>query len=572
MRPKQLGREYSRGDADTRKRKTQRLSELKKDSSSWVSHWRDLTDYIQPWRGRYQTTDRNVGTKRGSKILNSTPRRASRILQSGMMTGITNPAREWFRLTTPDPELAEYGAVREWLHFVEARIRQALARSNLYNCFQEVYADVGTHATAALFIEEDDVKGIRGFVFPVGQFFIATNSREEVDTLYRECAMTVEQCVDKFGLEACSPGVQERFRKDQLWTTVEIIHAVEPRRDRESGRDYGERMPFSSCWFEKAPSVPDWGLLKEGGFEENPAICPRWDATGGDAYGSGSPGMDALGDCKALQLLEKRRLDLVDLTARPPMRGPADLRQGSLVPGAYNAVPRSAGPGQTYEPALAVNPQAIVAVKDAIGDHERRINSSFYADLWLSLLEREGQMTAREVAERHEEKLLQLGPVLTRLGSEFFDPAIDRVFGIMVRRGEVPRPPPELQGIQLRVDYISTLHQAQKLVKVTAVERIASFATGLAQGTQNPAVLDKLNTDEMVDTYAESVGVQPNLIHSDEKVAEIRAARAKQQQAQQQGQAMLAATEGAKNLAGAQLSDDNALSRLMSSMGAAVPQ
>jgi hypothetical protein len=61
-----------------------------------------------------------------------------------------------------------------------------------------------------------------------------------------------------------------------------------------------------------------------------------------------------------------------------------------------------------------------------IGDVRQRINASFYTDLFLMISQSEEQggspVTAREIAERHEEKLLMLGPVLERLHDELLGP------------------------------------------------------------------------------------------------------------------------------------------------------
>ena len=59
----------------------------------------------------------------------------------------------------------------------------------------------------------------------------------------------------------------------------------------------------------------------------------------------------------------------------------------------------------------------------------------------------------------------------------------------MLRRGDVPPPPRELQGQPLKVEYISVMAQAQKLVGTASMERVAAYAGNLSQFDQ--AVLDK---------------------------------------------------------------------------------
>src|SRR3990167_7102443 len=142
---------------------------LENERTSFMSHWRDLSDYILPRRSRFTVQDVNRGDRRNLKIIDSTATLAARTLRSGMMAGVTSPSRPRFRLTTPDIALAEFGPVKAWLHFVTTRMEDVFRRSNAYNSLPIVYSDMGTFATAAMFIEEDftgDV--IRTTPFPIG--------------------------------------------------------------------------------------------------------------------------------------------------------------------------------------------------------------------------------------------------------------------------------------------------------------------------------------------------------------------------------------------------------------------
>jgi hypothetical protein len=281
--------------------------------------------------------------------------------------------------------------------------------------------------------------------------------------------------------------------------------------------------------------------------------------------------MDALGDAKALQQLERRKLQLIDKSVNPPMKAPMAMRnmRSSLLPGDMNYLPDTAS-GAMFEPAMQVDPRAIQHASAEIREHEARINAAFYADLWLLMSESDRrQITAREVDERHEEKMLQLGPVLERLQDELLDPLIDRVFNILLERGQLPPPPEEMQGMELRVEYISIMAQAQKLLGTAAVERLASFTGSLLQA--KPDLIDKINWDKMVDEYARMLGTKSDLVVPDETVQQLRAARAQAAQAQQQSAAMQQAAEGAKTLSETDTEGDNALTRLMGAMGGTVP-
>ena len=498
-------------------------------------------------------------------MINNTPLRAARTLAAGMMAGLTSPARPWFRLTTPDPALAEYGPVKEWLWIVEQRKRAILSKSNVYRVLPTMYGELGVFGVTAAVGLEDEEDSIRLQPWEVGSYWGAQDARLRIDTGYRLIKMTVRQLVQEFGYANCSNRVQAMFQNQQWEQWIDVYQAIEPNDERLVGRAGPKSMKIRSVYWEKGGDKDK--LLGQRGFEDSPLLMPRWIAEGANVYGD-SPAMDALGDAKALQFEERRKAQSLDKLVNPPMSAPTSLRNQrvSLLPGDVTYVDvnqTQAG----YRPVYEIKPD-IQWQNESISQIEDRINSAMYADLFLMLANSDRrQITAREVEERHEEKLLQLGPVLERMNDELLDPLIDRVFGIMVRRSKpfwdglidgippIPKPPEELAGMDLKIEYISILAQAQKQVGIQAADRLIGFAGALVQMKQDPSVLDKIDTDQMLDDYNEMLGGSPLALLSDDKVAELRAGRAQQAQMQQ----MAAMAPAMNQAAGAvkQLSEAN---------------
>lgn len=301
-------------------------------------------------------------------------------------------------------------------------------------------------------------------------------------------------------------------------------------------------------------------------------MAPRWEPTSSteDVYGN-SPGMDCLGDIQALQQMERRQAQIMDKIVNPPMVAPAAIeRKGGvkLLPGSTTWVPSDVTGQQVY-PSVQIDPRAAMLAEE-IRRHENRIDRAFYADLFLMLAQSDLRQprTATEIAELHEEKVLQLGPVLERLDDELFDPLIDRQFYILNDRSELPPAPPIMQGQRLKVEYTSVLAAAQKLLGIANIERFIGFVGNLA-GVR-PDALDKLDIDQTINEYGDKVGVPPRLIVSDERVQAIREARAKQQQMAEMA-AMAApakdAAMAAKTLSEADTAGSPALARLLNVLG-----
>jgi hypothetical protein len=552
-------------------------AQLDNERSTFTAHWRDLADHILPRRQRFTTTNTNKGGKVNSKIIDSTATLSVRTLRSGMMSGITSPARPWFKLETPDPELNEFQPVKEWLTTVGVRMRNTFLKSNLYNILPITYGDLGTFGTSAVLVEEDSESVVKFYPLALGSYAIAQNSKLMVDTFYREFRLTVTQLIDKFGeqdkdgkvlnWEVFSTHVKDMYEKGDNQTWIDCYHFIVPNKHYDSKKLHSKYKKFSSIYYERGSytgqidtSSPDNRALRISGYDYFPVLAPRWEVTGEDVYGTDCPGMTALGDIKQLQKGESKGLKAIDKMIDPAMVGPSSLKnsKASILPGDITYLERQdAGAFRAaHEVRFDLN-----ALEGKQAQVRNRIQKTFFEDLFLMLASSDRrQITATEIDERREEKLLALGPVLEQLNQDFLDPLIDITFTIMMNQGILPEPPEELEGMELKVEYISIMAQAQKLVGIGAVERAVGFISQMAQ--LDPSALDKLDIDQTIDIYGDLSSAPLGVVRSDEVVAQIRGERqqAQAQQAEmQQAQRMIG---DAKTLSETSLDGENALNEV----------
>jgi len=521
-----------------------RWGHLRSERATWWSHWQEVTTYLLPRNGRYFQQDRNKGHRRHNSIYDNTGTRALRTLGAGMMAGATSPARPWFRLGTADPELNRYAPVKLWLNDVTERMQLVFQKSNTYRTLHSIYEELGAFGTAGSIILPDPKTAIHHYPVTIGEYAIATDYQGRVNTLYREFQKTVGEVVREFGYNKCSTSVKNLYDRGSLDQWITLVHAIEPRDDRE--RDFKKmdnmNMAYKSCYFEIGGDGED--VLRESGYKEFPAVIPRWGIAGGDIYGN-SPGMEALGDIKQLQHEQLRKAQGIDYQTKPPLQVPSYMKNRDVdsLPGGVTFIDGAQG---KIETAFNVNLNLNHLLAD-IQDVRQRINGSFYADLFLMLANAtDTRMTATEVAERHEEKLLMLGPVLERLHNELLDPLIDNTFNRMVEVGLVPPAPEEMQGMELNVEFVSMLAQAQRAIGTNSVDRYVNSMGMIAQ--MKPDVLDKFDSDAWADGYADMLGVDPKLIVGGERVARIRQDRAAQQQAMAKAEAEQRAVDNAVKL------------------------
>ena len=581
--------------------KRERLEKLRgqlmNERSSFESQWREAQQYILPRKARFFTQDANRGDKRYTSIIDSTATMAAFTLASGMMAGITSPARPWFRLTLSTPELAELWSVKDWLDKVTTRMTNVMLQSNLYKSLPSLYADLGTFLTGAMFIETDDLTTFTTQVFPPGSFYIAQDARGRVNVFMRKFQMTVRQIVDEFGYpdgkhrpidwSNISQFVKDQWTLGQRETWVEVVHFVTPNDEYDPKALESKYKKFSSCYYENAINgVMNAGgnqgggfdqgkFLRESGYDYFPVLCPRWSVTGEDVYGTDGPGTIAIGDTKALQIMHKRKGQAIEKMINPPMNAPSNMKNAklSVLPGEVNYVdPRTDGNGG-FTPSYQIDFR-ISELKEDILAHQRRIQRAYHEDTFRMLIDddRPQRATAAEIHAKQQEKMLDLGPVLEQLNQDMLDPLIDIIWYIMshstMPNGEpmIPPPPQIAGGQDIKVEYVSIMAQAQKANALGSYDRFTMFVGQLA--AVDPQVLDIVDRDKLVYHYGEMCGVATDVTVDESKVASIRQARAQQQAAQQKMAAIEQGANAANKLAGAPMDESNALTELISASNA----
>lgn len=505
---------------------------------SWMEHYQLLESYILPRRGIFintaQPTPNSMirGIPINQAILDPTGTYAMRVCAAGMMSGLMSPSRQWFKLkpalTARDE--ADVDAL-EWFEEVEDRIYTVMGGSNFYEAGAQMFEDLTTFGTGPMIIYEDDADLIRCYTPCCGEYLLGSSATNRVEPFARLFVMSVWAMVEMFGLENCPPDIQQLWREKGGSLTIEklVAHIIEPNfavdKDGDRGRVRGAFTWREAYWV--------WGSsdgypLSLAGYADQPFVAPRWATTSNDPYGR-SVGMDVLPDIMQLQVETSRKAEALEKVVRPPMLADMTMQNqpASILPGKVTFVSQlDAGKGM--RPAFQVNPD-LDHISADIALIQQRINKGFFNDLF-AMLENLGdkRMTAFEVAQRNQEKLQILGPVVEKLQNEALGPMIKRISHIMDRRGLLPPLPPSLHGVPLGIEYVGVLALAQKASKTAALERFA--ATMNAQAEVNPAIMDNWDQDEWTIEYHDDLFLSERILRSREQVQQIRQQRTQQQQ------------------------------------------
>lgn len=529
-----------------RERLERRWGALKLERASWDTHVRDVFDQTRPRRTRFTQTQTNKGDRRNYQIINNTGVIASRVLTSGMVNGMSSPAQQWFKYEPQDLELREYGPVKKWLDELQRLVRRIFEASNVYETLPVIYEELGLAATGAAVIEDDFQDVIRLQPFTWGEYCLAIDGRRVVDTLYRDLRMTTLQVIERFGLDNVSQTVRAAYDQSNYDGWVDVMHAIEPNNDRDASKADARNMAWRSIYWEQGAQTEPNKFLRVSGYAQNPIIAPRWDVVGNDVYGSSCPGMEALGDMRQVQIQEKDKGTAIQLMNKPPTQGPPSLsdRFVGKLPGNHTVTPSGAA-GGGVTPIYQIN-QNIETLNKDIENTEARINKAFYVDYILSISQMEGVQPRNqwEISERKGEGLLVLGPVVQRLQNELHSPlherTLNRIYEVCVplwKQGlpaMIAPPPPELQGMPIRIVYSGPLAKIQEAAGAAGIERLLSVVTANPITAQLfPDMIDKIDGAHIIEELGNMYGAPAKVVRSDEDAAALAQQRQQQQQAAQ---------------------------------------
>lgn len=528
--------------------------------SWWTQNWSDLAMFILPRRSTWltQSTGGNPnpnnmtrGRELNTAIADPTATYSVRVCSSGLMSGLASPSRPWFKVIPAIKKLDIDAAGRVWLDDLEDKMYAVIAGSNFYNSFAQECEDLVVFGTGPSIVYEDEADLIRLYNPCVGEYYLSTNATMRIDGLYRLFVMTVEQIVGFFGVENCTGDIVALWNEkgSALQQERMVAHAIEPNfsvldsSGKEVGKLSGNFTWREVYWAYGQGSVNPFSIR---GFVDQPFTSARWSIQSNDAYGR-SPGMDVLPDVMQLQVMTKRMAEAIEKQVRPPLIGDMSLKNKptSTLPGHLTFVTDVEKAG--IRPIYQVNPD-VQAMTMNIQAIEKRIQIGFFNDLFLMLEQKvEEEMTAYEVAQKIQEKLQVLGPVIESLLSESLKPKLKRIFNILKRKGIIDPPPDSLKGIPLDIEFVSMLALAQKGAATGGIERLMAILGNVE--AIFPQAKDNIDIDAVIREYNELLGNPQKILFGPEMVQQTRAVTAQKAQQAEQMQQLQGAAEAAGKMA-----------------------
>ena len=179
-----------------------RVDALASDRGTWEVNWQEILDYVMPRKADVVTL-RTKGEKRTEVLFDSTAITANNLLAASLQGTLTSPSLPWFSIKLRDEQLNENRAVQLWLEDTARRMYDTFNKTNFNTEVHEMYLDLCSIGTGALFVEEGnngfEKDGIHFNTLHIAEYYIQENINGKVDTLYRKYKLTARQAIQEFG-------------------------------------------------------------------------------------------------------------------------------------------------------------------------------------------------------------------------------------------------------------------------------------------------------------------------------------------------------------------------------------
>ena len=406
------------------------------------NQWQLVSEYVHQRRADF-TTSRTPGAFISSHLWSDDPVHMAETSASAFLGYIWSAGVKSFKLNGnndvfgKDKEMSDF-----WAEATEALQSEMDDNdAGLAVALDETMLDLITLGTDCVFIEERNTDnpelGCLGYEpWTIQHFKLKEGASGRASKFYRRREYTVEQCVEKYGIENVSKKVSDLFTGGQKEAKVLILHVIEPRleSDRKKGSIAAKDMPWASVHIE----VDTKKIVKNSGYQEMPAACARLAKRTNESYGRGR-GMNALPSIMLLnQVYEDFSLAL-EKKLDPPMYQLHDAVSGNgfidTSAGAINnlrvdkTMPNVNPTGKLFDIQDTSQTEFVIEkLVDTISNH-------FMIDRLINL-NNDVEMTKGEAFLRNSIRQSTLRSIVSRILLEKFNVIINTSFMICLRRNK----------------------------------------------------------------------------------------------------------------------------------------
>lgn len=476
--------------------------------------YQEVADHMLP-RENQIIGVRTPGEDKSQQIFDPTAMLDLQDMASGLSAAFFPPGETAFGLTVKNREIANKDNIKRYLASASEITHEELFASNFMLQLNETLSSLIGFGTGNLFSEWKLSLNFKDW--DVSFYVIKENSSGLIDTVIIKFPLTARQAIQEFGDDAGEKVLEDSKNPERSEIKYDFIHRISPRKERNENFTDSLNMPIESIFV----NVKEQHTIEEGGFEEMPSAVARWKKSSNEVWGRGQ-GTVALSIVKTLQQMYSDFIECGNKWNNPPRQSLSGAVEGQIDvrPGANNIV--------TQIDAIKALDQGVRGnfpiTKDMLEFVQNIVHRIFFVDVFAPLENLKGdRRTTLEIRERIKQTVKKLASPLYRLQSELFTPIIKRSVLLLIRNGVIPPPPPELQGQDFDIEYVSIFALALRDQQSIAFQQFAALVAEL--DPVFPGAKDTLNMDRALPDIAYTFGLKTDHLSTPEEIQEAREIR-----------------------------------------------
>ena len=456
-----------------------------------------------------------------TEVVDQTGVMAAIEMTNGLSVNLFPPGQRFYNVVMSDRRLNEIESVKRALGQITEISHEKRVNSNFMLQANETLRSISVFGTGNLFSEWVPGIGLNYRDYDVGQYLIMENTKGLVDTMIIRFPKTARQAVQEWGNSAGKSVneamVEPKNQNKIFW----FLRVVRPRENRNPRLVDNLNMPFEVI----DVSFKDKVEVATGGFQEFPHFVTRWSKTSTEIWGRGQ-GTVALPTVRELQAVKKDFSESANKYNNPPLEVLESFEgEVKVFAKAINWVTEFPSIKAIDRNALGNFPIG----KDFLEMERDEIKKTMFNDIFIMLRDLKGdRRNELEIRARLTEGLERLSWPIGRIQQEWLGPMVTRDILLLLRNGQLPPLPPEMQGKSFKIEYLGRLALELNSQQAKGWQQWA--AVGAEFEATFPGITDNIDIDGGFRRFGETLGVSVEDMSSEDEVAVKRENRAVKEQ------------------------------------------
>lgn len=484
--------------------------------------WQEISEHFYPQRADFTLT-RYIGEEFAEQLFSSYPLLVHRQLSNAFAAMLRPRRKQWFHISVENDQNLSKGSI-EWLQWATERMKSAMYDRKAYfiRATSEGDADYAAFGQCCISREINWQAEQPHLVYrcwhlrDVGWDELASGGIGEI---YVKWKPTLKQLKEQFGEDQLHQSMKNKTNSEDLqkWPCMRAAISTDV---YEGQNGEGKGYPWMVVYMD----TTNFHIIQEFGTFSHGYTLARWQTVSGSQYAYSPATVAGLPDARLLQAMTLTLLEAGEMSVRPPMIATQDVIRSDIQLYSGGVTWADAEYDERKGDVLRPLNQDRRGLPMGYEQKDQQMNmlaEAFYLNS-LNLPPAEKDMTAYEVGQRVEEYIRAALPLFEPMETEYNGQLCEDTFDALLRAGHFGAPqdiPKELQGEDVRFQFISPLHEA--IERRHASEFLESADLIDRAVALDPAAIYTMDVSSSLRSALEGVGLDERHIRTEEDVDEL---------------------------------------------------